>query len=478
MQHFYDGQIRRYLTQIVRIFGQFSYQNGKGGLIQVPVTYGDLTRQVGSILRDNSENKIPSAPRMAVYITGLEMDTARLADSSYINKLNIRERALNASGDEYLKASGKNYTIERIMPTPYTLSVNVDIWTTNTDQKLQLLEQIAMLFNPSLEIQTSDNYVDWTSLSVLNIDNITWSSRSIPTGTESEIDVASVSLKTPIFVSPPAKVKKLGVITNIITAVFADTGLEVNINEDAYAQSLVKQKLIDGDETTVTMPNTDGSNIALGTEDALVVTSYQNYDLVIIDGVAKLMKNGLVNNANWTGWLVAQPFTYEPGITELRLQRANGLEIVGTIVVNSADESELSVTVDAETLPDDTVISGPNADRTTIDYIIDPVRFDPRTIQDSSSNTRLLLLGSIGSTENADGAEAWKNSDNTDFIASENDIIEWDGLKWHIVFDASKVSNETFVTNLNTQTQYKWTGNEWILSFEGEYPNGTWRIAY
>ena len=113
MQHFYDGQIRRYLTQIVRIFGQFSYQNGKGGLIQVPVTYGDLTRQVGSILRDNSENKIPSAPRMAVYITGLEMDTARLADSSYINKLNIRERALNASGDEYLKASGKNYTIER-----------------------------------------------------------------------------------------------------------------------------------------------------------------------------------------------------------------------------------------------------------------------------------------------------------------------------------------------------------------------------
>ena len=130
------------------------------------------------------------------------------------------------------------------------------------------------------------------------------------------------------------------------------------------------------------MPNTDGSNIALGTEDALVVTSYQNYDLVIIDGVAKLMKNGLVNNANWTGWLVAQPFTYEPGITELRLQRANGLEIVGTIVVNSADESELSVTVDAETLPDDTIISGPNADRTTIDYIIDPVRFDPRTIQD------------------------------------------------------------------------------------------------
>ena len=476
MQHFYDGQIRRYLTQIVRVFGQFSYKDGKGSLVQVPVTYGDLTRQVGSILRDNSENKIPSAPRMAVYITGIEMDTARLSDSSYVNKMNIRERALNAQGTEYLNSAGKNYTIERIMPTPYTLSVSVDIWTTNTDQKLQLLEQIAMLFNPSLEIQTSDNYVDWTSLSVLNLDNINWSSRSIPTGTESEIDVASISLKTPIFISPPAKVKKLGVITKIITAVFADTGLEVNINEDAYAQSLVKQKLIDGDETTVTLMN--NTNVALGTEDALVLTSYQNYDIVIIDGVAKLMKNGLVNNANWTGWIVAQPFTFEPGITELRLQRANGLEIVGTVSINPSDETELIVDIDPETLPDDSVITGPNGSRTSIDYIIDPTRFDPRQIQDSSSNTRVLVLGNIGSTANADGAEAWKNSDNTDFIAGENDIIEWDGLSWHIVFDSSEVVDEMFVTNLNTQTQYKWTGSEWILSYEGEYPNGTWRLAY
>ena len=27
-----------------------------------------------------------------------------------------------------------------------------------------------MLFNPSLEIQTTDNYIDWTSLSVVNLE--------------------------------------------------------------------------------------------------------------------------------------------------------------------------------------------------------------------------------------------------------------------------------------------------------------------
>src|SRR6056300_864351 len=223
MQHFYDGQIRRYITQIVRLMSNFSYKDGSGSLTEVPVMYGDITRQVGHILRDNSENKIPSAPRMAVYVTGLEMDTTRLGDSSYVNKLNIRERAYDADGKEYLNKEGKKYTVERLMPTPYTLSVNVDIWSTNTDQKLQIMEQILMLFNPSLEIQTTDNYVDWTSLSVVNLENLTFSSRSVPVGVDSEIDVATMTFNTPIYISPPVKVKRLGVITQVVQSIFNET---------------------------------------------------------------------------------------------------------------------------------------------------------------------------------------------------------------------------------------------------------------
>ena len=185
MQHFYDGQIRRYITQIVRLFSNFSYKDNQAKLVEVPVMYGDMTRQVASIINKNSENAIPSAPRMAVYITGLELDRNRLADSSYVNKLNLRERAYDETGKEYLNSKGKNYTVERLMPTPYNLTLNVDVWSTNTDQKLQIMEQIMMLFNPSLEIQTTDNYVDWTSLSVLNLENVNFSSRSIPMVTES-----------------------------------------------------------------------------------------------------------------------------------------------------------------------------------------------------------------------------------------------------------------------------------------------------
>ena len=68
MQHFYDGQIRRYITQLMRIMSNFPVKDGKGKITTVPVMYGDLTRQVANLIRDNSENKLPSVPRMSVYI--------------------------------------------------------------------------------------------------------------------------------------------------------------------------------------------------------------------------------------------------------------------------------------------------------------------------------------------------------------------------------------------------------------------------
>ena len=40
------------------------------------------------------------------------------------------------------------------------------------------------------------------------------------------------------------------------------------------------------------------------------------------------------------------------------------------------------------------------------------------------------------------------------------------------------LTDVTYVTNLNTGIQYKWDTFEWVLSFEGEYPDGTWRIVF
>ena len=58
MEYFYDGQIRRYLTQFMRLMSNFSYKDAKGNLVQIPVRYGDMSRQAALAQRKNSENTI------------------------------------------------------------------------------------------------------------------------------------------------------------------------------------------------------------------------------------------------------------------------------------------------------------------------------------------------------------------------------------------------------------------------------------
>tara|TARA_B110000977_G_scaffold191792_1_gene264426 strand:+ start:3408 stop:4886 length:1479 start_codon:yes stop_codon:yes gene_type:complete len=492
MQHFYDGQIRRYITQIVRLMSNFSYKDGKGNLTEVPAMYGDLTRQVANIIRENSENKIPSAPRMSIYITGLEQDASRLSDSSYINKVNIRERAYDEAGNEYLNTEGKNYTVERLMPTPYILTVNVDVWSSNTDQKLQILEQVLMLFNPSLEIQTTDNYIDWTSLSVVNLTNTTFSSRSIPTGTESDIDIATLTFSTPIYISPPVKVKRLGVITQVIQSIFNEDQGTIDLDlsrptSQAYDDTPVPQANIN---TRIAIAGTGDIEEQLSSDgtfktdvDVIITTAHDNYELLVMNTSAKLIKKGTVGAETWTGYLKSMPFSFEGGVTELRLRRRDITnELVGTVVVNPLDPYDLTISWDTDTLPSDTVFYGPNGDRNKIDYIINPYKTNPTDLK--SGNPRILILDSINTSANVgeveyDGPDGWKNDNGSDFVASANDIVEWDGTAWHIVFNASdEDSTVVYTTNLNTGKQYKYDNDEWTLAFDGEYPNGTWRLAY
>lgn len=479
MQFFYDGQIRRYITQIVRLMSNFKFKDGDGNLRTIPVMYGDITRQVAHIMRDNSENKIMSAPRMGVYITNLELDRNRLADATYISKVHIRERAFDENNNEYINTQGKNHTVERLMPTPYTLSVAVDLWSTNTDQKLQILEQILMLFNPSLEIQTTDNYVDWTSLSVVEIANINFSSRTIPTGTDSEIDVATLNFTTPIYISPPTKVKKLGVVTQIIASIYNEQTGNIDLGQslpELQAYSDDYSKSVKSTVTKDAQGNVDTSVTTKQDADSVLATTAIQYDILVMNNVAQIIDKGIAGQVSWKGIIESLPETYSAGLSKLLLNRQDiNQRVGGTFAVNELNENELIINWDEDTIPTDSVFAGVTS-RGTVDYIIDPTKFNPSTVK--NTGTRFLLLADIVDTSSNDpSAQAWDGS-----TAGENDIIEWNGSEWTVLFDASAntISSDNFstkfVTNLNTGIQYKWTGEQWLLSFEGEYRKGTWQI--
>ena len=235
-QYFYDAQIERFLAQFIRMLSGFQVEFGQDRvgnttLQRVPIYYGDGSRQVAAIINNMSENAMPTVPAMTVYINNVTYDRDRVQQPDFVGKMNIRQRYYNEDTQEYEARQGNAFSIERLMPVPYTLELKLDIWTSNTKQKLQLLEQLIVLFNPALEIQSTDNYVDWTSLTAVYLETPNWSSRSVPIGTENPIDVATLTFKLPVWISPPAKVKKLGVIQKIIASIHDGEG---NLSEAVY----------------------------------------------------------------------------------------------------------------------------------------------------------------------------------------------------------------------------------------------------
>ena len=405
MDFFYDGQIRRYVTQFMRVFIGFKYQAGDGDERLVPVMYGDLTRQVASIIKDNSENKMPTVPRISCYITGLELDTSRLADSTFVSKVNVRERTYQdvAGQRVYGTEQGAGYTVERLMPTPFKLKVKADVWTSNTDQKLQLLEQILILFNPSLEVQTTDNYVDWTSLSVIYLTSTNFSSRSIPQGTDTDIDIASLEFEMPIYISPPTKVKKLGVVRAVINNMFTNTGDAVNINNLIYNEGDIKET-VEYKRYGIVMLKAD--NGVAGDYNISVVDIGQ----AVLDAGLDLPPEKIGKKLDWQ-LVLDQYGGYKEGVSRITFKQPNGSELVGTIAVNPIDPTLLVVSMDMDTVPGNTLITtGRNPDNTvytsvrsaskgTIDAIINPYNFNPLTTYGTKANypigLRYLMLDDL-----------------------------------------------------------------------------------
>jgi hypothetical protein len=450
-QFFYDGQIRRFLTQFIRMMSNFQVEfgkdrNGNVTLQRVPVYYGDASRQAATILRGNSESSLNAVPAMAVYINGLTYDQSRMQEPFHVSKLNLRQKSYDPNTGEYGTTQDTAYTVERLMPVPYKLTLKMDIWTSNTEQKLQLLEQILVLFNPSMEIQSTDNYIDWTSLTVVTRTDINWSSRSVPAGGEEPIDICTMTFEIPIWISGPAKVKQLGVIQKVVTSIFDANG---NINEDSLLESnLLARKML----------------------------TPMGYGVVYVGNTLKLIKaSEIVNGDEKIGtpddWhnLIDVYGQLRDGTSQIRLELAaeydettgttSRNEIIGTVAFHPSDPTVMLFTVDTDTLPANTLAP--------INAIINPqsVAVDSG-ITTPASGSRYLILDSIG----ADVA-VWGG-----VSANANDIIEYNGSSWSVVLDSTSHSQLEYVTNLTTTVQYKWSNGAWTKSVEGVYREGEWSI--
>ncbi len=455
-QYFSDNQIRRFLIQFAKIFSNWQVTKGKDPaghpiLVRVPVMYGDSSRQAATIIANNSASNLPSAPLITYYITGLEYDQRRTQDPTFVDRINVRQRTYNSETLAYEQTQGQAFTVERLMPVPYTLRITVDMWTTNYNQKLELIEQLGTLFNPSLEIQSTDNFIDWTSLSVVYQDGLTFSSRSIPQGSGNPIDVLSWKFYIPIWISTASKLKKLGVVEKIIASIFKGNALS-DIQDD---------------------------DLLLGTRQK--ITPY-GYKLLLIGNSLQLLPANqdfypsnidldLPPNPNtslyWSSLLNVYG-TIRPGISQIWLQNPYmDTEIIGTIVPDPVDDRLLIYNIDTDTLPQNTL--------NPVDSVINPLLTGPNSgLPGAINGRRYLIVENIGHANNT--TVAWGN-----LIANANDIIQYSSSTnlWTVSFDSSAATTVQYVTNLTTNVQYRYNVDDtvWMKSFEGWYEQGDYSIV-
>jgi hypothetical protein len=453
-QFFYDNQIRRFLLQFAKIFSNSQVTKGKDPagndiLVRVPIMYGDSSRQASTIIANNSASNLPSAPMITYYITGLEYDQRRTQDPTFVDRINVRQRSYNSDTQQYEQVQGQAFTIERLMPVPYTLRLTVDFWTTNYNQKLELIEQLGTLFNPSLEIQSTDNFIDWTSLSVVYQDGLTFTSRTIPQGTGNPIDVMSWKFYIPIWLSTSSKLKKMGVIEKIIASIYKGKALD-DIQDD---------------------------DLLLGTRQK--ITPY-GYKLLLIGNSLQLLPANEAfyppnedldlppspnTNLYWSSLLNVYG-TLRPGISQIWLQNPfMNTEIVGTIVPDPVDDRLLIYNIDPDTLPQNTL--------DPVDSVINPLLVGPNAgLPGPVNGRRYLIVESIGSDGNS--TTAWGG-----LVANANDIIEYStgSNSWEVAFDSAAATTVEYVTNLTTNVQYRFTDSMWMKSYEGWYDQGDYSIV-
>ncbi len=445
IDYFYDKQQYRFLEQIVRAFSGFQYMTGRRGDIEpelrtVPCRSAVTNTVVANILRNQSESALLTVPMITCFQTGLTFRRADLQSPTHESTVQATERYFDTITGQYSSSRGKSYTVKRLMPLPFEMNIQVDIWTSNLDQKNQLVEQILMAICPDFQIQSSENGVDWTAIAVCEFVDFTLSSRQIPVGSSDEIDIATITLKIPMWISPPALVTEQTLIERVIT----------NMSDTAPLPGVYS------DDSPITM-SAMGSVVETIGNHSILVSGNQ---IMLLGPKGSQFQADGETPYSWED-LILSYGVLRPSSSQIMLMSSiddrNG--IVGTIEYDTNNPNILHWSIDPMTLIPNTLPA--------VDGVINPLETYPdQKLPPEVNGQRYILLCDMSSSL------AWGN-----ITAKESDIIQYVSNHWEVVFAAADESESTeYVLNTRSNKQLKWTGKEWIYAVDNHYPNSLWRL--
>lgn len=197
--YFYNGQIKQHIAQFLRIFSGLQVQygvdrdgSGTNDFKTVSVHYGDMDRIVANVLHKQNTFVATSLPLIAGYLVAIE-----LAPEKKMSKFHQE----NVS---FQKNDSTRTVSQRVMGVPYRGLMDVSIFTSNGEQMFQLLEQILLMFNPTLGIQVNDNVHDWSYITTAELLSIA-NEQNNPSGIDERYIQQTLSFSFDFWLNYPYK---------------------------------------------------------------------------------------------------------------------------------------------------------------------------------------------------------------------------------------------------------------------------------
>lgn len=444
-KYFYDKQIRRYLLQIARIFSGYQVKDGfdtiNGVRVQrykqVPVAHANISRIGATVMQSNSENMLLNAPAMAFYIADLQPSPDMRQYQHHMQVSRFTEKQKDENG-KYIDKAGKKYEVAQNMPVPFEMKINLDIWTSSMEQKLEIFEQLSVYFNPGFEFRVSSSRFDMGQKTNIELESVQWTSKSVPVGTSTDLDFMTITFKiSPVRISSPAKITR----QNIIKSIHMTGTLNNELNG------------ID--------------SIFQGTPLHNIYVSPTAHDLEItketIDGVkrnmGRIINKGDNEFTKWAEIYKLYGVDYELPVL-LRLRQHSDIEndthdVYATVISSEDDPFVIFIDYDIDTFKPSTLEN--------IDGII------------SGNNSNIGMFNAEDGTRYMVATDMIDNA-LWNIVVISHSIIEKQNGTWNIVFDSRSANTVEYVVNIKTREQYKFIPE--LKLFQptnvGTYTEGYW----
>jgi len=248
--YYYDEQFRSYIIQFAAIFAGMKVMVGWNEdnapeLIKVPIKCASMDRVVGHIIGENTQNKLIRLPLMSFQLTGIDQAPER--------RKGIGQQKRNT----YMPTGGvfpdDLKVVYQRQPVPYMAQFELAIWASNQEQHHQIVEQILTLFDPLVQIQTSDEVFDTTRLTTVELVDVRLE-ENVPQGADRRLIQTRMGFLVPIYLSTAVDVRE-NYIKDILVrlgAIGTDVSSSYDIIADLDSQDIEYEKVFSLDDVDVT----------------------------------------------------------------------------------------------------------------------------------------------------------------------------------------------------------------------------------